>query len=190
MIGKAGAFLRNIYTAPARMFGMVRNSDRLRHMLKVVGKTILRVGYPFWKFSWFFTRPHLEGAACLVERQGRILLVRMSYGPNLWNLPGGRIRRGERPEAAALRETVEEVGLILPHVYRIGCIDKAHGYASERLHIYYGEAPIAEFVTDDFEIKEAKWFRPANLPAAINENVLLAMDCRERFLAQNTLYLQ
>jgi len=53
-----------------------------------------------------------EGAHLLVEdAEGRILVVRMTYmGPG-WMLPGGRVERGETPEAAARRETTEETGL-------------------------------------------------------------------------------
>lgn len=53
-----------------------------------------------------------EGAHLLVEdAEGRLLVVRMTYlGPG-WMLPGGRVERGETPQAAAERETREETGL-------------------------------------------------------------------------------
>lgn len=54
----------------------------------------------------------VEGAHILVEdAAGRILVVRTTYlGPG-WMLPGGRVERGETPQAAAERETREETGL-------------------------------------------------------------------------------
>ena len=54
----------------------------------------------------------IEGAHVLVEDEGsRILVVRSTYmGPG-WMLPGGRVERGETPQAAAERETREETGL-------------------------------------------------------------------------------
>jgi ADP-ribose pyrophosphatase YjhB (NUDIX family) len=54
----------------------------------------------------------VEGAHVLVEdEEGRILVVRSTYmGPG-WMLPGGRVERGETPQRAAERETLEETGL-------------------------------------------------------------------------------
>ncbi len=57
---------------------------------------------------------HLQvGANALVERDGGVLLVRLSYGPRegRWALPGGLLEREETPEETAVRETAEETGL-------------------------------------------------------------------------------
>lgn len=53
-----------------------------------------------------------EGANLLAtDETDRILVVRTTYlGPG-WMLPGGRVERGETPQAAAVRETQEETGL-------------------------------------------------------------------------------
>jgi 8-oxo-dGTP diphosphatase len=57
-------------------------------------------------------RIHL--CTCLLERDGRVLLVANAY-PNrsdlLWNLPGGRQEDGETAAMAALRELREETAL-------------------------------------------------------------------------------
>jgi 8-oxo-dGTP diphosphatase len=54
----------------------------------------------------------VEGAHVLAEdSDGRVLVVRSTYmGPG-WMLPGGRVERGETPETAAVRETLEETGI-------------------------------------------------------------------------------
>ena len=56
-------------------------------------------------------RQRLAGVSVFVtDLEGRLLLVRHSYGPVGWALPGGGLGRGETPEAAAVREVREEVG--------------------------------------------------------------------------------
>ncbi|MGH2449801.1 MAG: NUDIX hydrolase [Candidatus Limnocylindria bacterium] len=52
------------------------------------------------------------GANTLVERDGRVLLIRLNYGPRTghWALPGGLVEADETIEDAALRETEEETG--------------------------------------------------------------------------------
>jgi 8-oxo-dGTP diphosphatase len=51
------------------------------------------------------------GAMCFIERHdGALLLVRLSYRDR-WGVPGGLLKRGEAPDAAARREVLEEVGV-------------------------------------------------------------------------------
>ena len=54
--------------------------------------------------------PVAFGALALVEREGKVVLVRHSYATG-WHLPGGGVKRGEPPDKAVLRELKEELGL-------------------------------------------------------------------------------
>lgn len=60
-----------------------------------------------------------EGAAILLTRRAAGL---KRHGGQ-WALPGGRLDPGETPEAAALRELEEEVGLVLPPEHLLGRLD-------------------------------------------------------------------
>lgn len=52
------------------------------------------------------------GAACAIfDGDGRVLLVRHTYGRLNWELPGGLGERGESPSEAAARELFEETGI-------------------------------------------------------------------------------
>jgi 8-oxo-dGTP diphosphatase len=53
---------------------------------------------------------HHVGALCLVEHDGRLLMLRQSHRWG-WTLPGGLLDRGEAPDVTARREVAEETGL-------------------------------------------------------------------------------
>lgn len=50
------------------------------------------------------------GAVCLLERDGRLLMLRQPHRVG-WSLPGGLLDRGEPAAAAVQREVHEELGL-------------------------------------------------------------------------------
>lgn len=56
-----------------------------------------------------------QAVGALVFHEGKLLLVQRSsndtYLPNAWELPGGKVERGEDPHTAVSRETLEETGL-------------------------------------------------------------------------------
>ena len=49
-------------------------------------------------------------AAVIVDPAGRVLLCQQSQGHRLWGLPGGKIRNGESPVHAVIRDVREETG--------------------------------------------------------------------------------
>jgi len=56
----------------------------------------------------------LVAAVALVDADGRVLLSRRPQGKSmagLWEFPGGKVKRGETPEVALLRELREELGI-------------------------------------------------------------------------------
>lgn len=50
------------------------------------------------------------GAVCLLERDGRLLMLRQPHRTG-WSLPGGLLSRGENSADAVAREVQEETGL-------------------------------------------------------------------------------
>jgi len=56
----------------------------------------------------------LVAACALIDLDGRVLIGQRPPGKEmagLWEFPGGKIRHGERPEDAVIRELQEELGI-------------------------------------------------------------------------------
>ncbi|MFW5737513.1 MAG: NUDIX domain-containing protein, partial [Spirochaetota bacterium] len=56
-----------------------------------------------------------QSTAALIRHGDRLLFVRRPPGGDLgglWELPGGKVDDGERPEEALLRELREELGVV------------------------------------------------------------------------------
>lgn len=61
------------------------------------------------------------GALCLIEHEGRLLLLRQRHRHG-WTLPGGLVDRGETAEQAVRREVREETGLVVEVGEPIGIV--------------------------------------------------------------------
>jgi 8-oxo-dGTP pyrophosphatase MutT (NUDIX family) len=115
--------------------------------------------------SWRrLARPSTCGISVIArDADGRVLLVRHSYGSGRWALPGGGRGRNENPETCARREMREELGCELTDLalfeisYR-----KIHG-ASDRSHVFSARIE-GEPRPDGREIVEAGWFALDSLP--------------------------
>ncbi|MDX2027999.1 MAG: 8-oxo-dGTP diphosphatase MutT [Alphaproteobacteria bacterium] len=56
----------------------------------------------------------LVAAAALIDAENRVLLAERPAGKSmagLWEFPGGKVGKGETPEAALVRELYEELGI-------------------------------------------------------------------------------
>jgi ADP-ribose pyrophosphatase YjhB (NUDIX family) len=106
--------------------------------------------------------------AVVVDRAGRVLLVRRGRPPSVgsWTLPGGRIEPGETPEAAVLREVLEETGVAARVVCSLGVVAVAREGFSYAIHEHL-LVPVASHATpvagDD--AAEARWVAPDDLAA-------------------------
>jgi 8-oxo-dGTP diphosphatase len=61
-------------------------------------------------------------SAAIIVQDGKVLMVRrrVSEGELMWQFPAGQIEPGEAAEDAAVRETIEETGLVVAAVKLLG----------------------------------------------------------------------
>jgi ADP-ribose pyrophosphatase YjhB (NUDIX family) len=124
--------------------------------------------YPILRLYWRVLRPDVLGVRCLVEHEGRVLLIRNPYGRMKWDLPGGGVRRGERPEEAARREVREEVGVVLSGLRALGRYTGTEFYDRDTVVCFYARAPGAALKPRRAEVYEEGWFEWGRLPEPLS----------------------
>jgi mutator protein MutT len=77
-------------------------------------------------------------AIAIVEQDGRFLIGQRPPSVALagfWEFPGGKIEPGETPEAAAVRECLEETSLAIEPLFRYP--EREHAYAHDRVQLIF-----------------------------------------------------
>jgi ADP-ribose pyrophosphatase YjhB (NUDIX family) len=94
----------------------------------------------------------------------RVLLGRRGIDPGsgLWSFPAGYVNRGEVLEEAAVREVLEELGLMVRLTGLVGAYSERG--AAVVLIVYAGEVQAGEPTPDGREVSEVRWFPLDQLP--------------------------
>ena len=110
-------------------------------------------------------RNPLPVAGTLIVRDGRVLLTRRpsdgARGAGLWAYPGGFVEVGETAEEAALRETIEEVGL---EARLTGLVAAPYTERDPSTFIVVYRAEADGEPRPGPEVAEARWFAPDEIP--------------------------
>lgn len=135
-----------------------------------------RLAYAALRLYWFVFRPRVRGVRCVIEHGGRVLLIRHTYGDRRWHFPGGAVKRGEEPEAAARREAEEEVGISPPRLVRFGEFTSTDKYMRDQVYCFSGLAPGDDVRTHRGEVREARWFAWGELPWDLSPDALRVIE--------------
>jgi 8-oxo-dGTP pyrophosphatase MutT (NUDIX family) len=123
-----------------------------------------RIAHAARKVWWRLRKPRVTGCRVLAfDREGRVLLVRHSYGTGSWMAPGGGMRRGEDPLRAGARELSEECGCRLEGAWQVALVEEPLRGATNVVHVVAGSA-VGAPVPDGREVIEAAFFAPEALP--------------------------
>jgi ADP-ribose pyrophosphatase YjhB (NUDIX family) len=112
----------------------------------------------------YVARPSMHGVKCVLTDSDKVLLVRHTYGPAEWDLPGGGLRRNESPLSAARREMHEELGIVIDDWVAIGDLLAKVQNASSTMHCFRVELNEPQLTLDPGEIRDARWFPRRELP--------------------------
>ena len=139
-------------------------------------RALYRVADRLRRQWWRVRRPRRASVVvAAIDADGRVLLVRHSYGPPVWALPGGGIGRNEEPAAGAAREFREELGCELVDIRALGVCEQDESGARDVLHLF--AASLAGTPMPDMrEIVAVGLFEPDALPRPCDRRVRPAID--------------
>jgi mutator protein MutT len=103
----------------------------------------------------------LLAASVAIVRRDDLLLIQRHRPPaaGLWTLPGGRLEPGETPEACAVRELREELGI---GVFALRPLTELR-HGGFRLKVFATQAYEGEIAPDPAEIRAWRWVKLVQL---------------------------
>ncbi len=121
---------------------------------------------------WARASKAITAAAILVDPQGQVLLVKHSYGPLNWEVPGGAAEPDETPTETAVREVVEETGLRVSAERLTGVYYEHQPAGREVLHFVF-QCRLADETAipqpSSGEITACRYWAPEVLPRPISD---------------------
>jgi 8-oxo-dGTP pyrophosphatase MutT (NUDIX family) len=116
-------------------------------------------------------REKTSAGGVVVRRDGalKVCLIK-PVGRTVWGLPKGGIEPGETLEQAALREVLEETGILGEIDQKLGSIDYVFysrgrtGRVHKTVHYYLMRALSGDTERHDHEVSEARW---VSIPEAL-----------------------
>jgi 8-oxo-dGTP diphosphatase len=119
-------------------------------------------------------------AAVILDPAGRVLLCQQSQGHRLWSLPGGKIRNGESPVHAVVRDIREETGTDIEIVDLVGMYHLTGQGADDHLpdvlvHVFRGKLDGEATLNAPGRICRLSWHDPDTLPEPMTPTAARAL---------------
>ncbi|MGW4383491.1 NUDIX domain-containing protein [Kitasatospora sp. NPDC004531] len=123
-----------------------------------------------WRVLWLWNAKFMVGVTGIVrDDAGRVLLLKHRMWPEgrQWGLPSGYANKGESFKDTVAREVREETGLTV----EVGELAYLRSGFELRIEVAYEALCVGggRIEVESFEILEARWFAPDELPDGVQE---------------------
>lgn len=115
-----------------------------------------------------FRAPKVGVSLLITDEEGKLLLIRRAVEPgkDKWGLPSGFVEWDESPEEAAMRECIEETGLVVTELQLCQVGHYADDFRGPGINLTYRVRVAEGVLRPGDDAAEACYFAPGELPAA------------------------
>ncbi len=117
--------------------------------------------------GWIFYGNPVPASVAIILQRGRLLLGRRAGPPyeGTWDLPGGFLEAGERPDEGLRRELREELGVGTRRARLIGFMTDRYGPKGfPVLAVVYRVTPASGRLQPADDVSEVRWFPRGAIP--------------------------
>lgn len=107
---------------------------------KILSLAVDKVKLPNGSESFREIVNHNGGVSVLVVHNGKALIekqFRYAYKEVIYEIPAGKLEKGENPEMAGIRELEEECGLKADKLKFLTCLYPTPAYTNEHLYVFF-----------------------------------------------------
>lgn len=129
-------------------------------------------------------RKEISSGCCVFrkfENDIEILLIQPRKNDR-WGFPKGRFNGEESPEFCAIRETIEETGVVPTIINYVGCVDIQNKSRIKRVFCYNAILNEKFLFDRDLENHDVKWFSIKKLPFIVPYQYQLIKKSVKNFL--------
>ena len=119
---------------------------------------------------------HHGGVGILAFLDSKVALVkqyRYAYDEVLYEMPAGKLEKGEQPYDAGMRELEEEIGYKAESLTYLGKMYPSCGYTNEIINLYKADKLVKSHRhLDDDEFLDVYWFSLKEIKKMVTEGVI------------------
>ncbi|HYB70131.1 MAG TPA: NUDIX domain-containing protein [Candidatus Bathyarchaeia archaeon] len=126
-------------------------------------------GFPRWRCArcgWIFYNNPVPATVAIVTGPRGVLLCRRAAAPfrGTWDLAGGFLEAGERPEHGLRREVREELGARVRRARLVGFLLDQYGAGGVPILGLIYRVQVTGRIRARSDVSEVRWFRPDAIP--------------------------